>query len=154
MLTGMIAFVPRRTPGRATGYRGVLLTAAVLTAVTATMTGCSSAADDFSDSLKKAGFDHVKVEQDMENKSVYNKKKRKNETKKVLVAYDFDWTVNTDPDSATCAVELEHAAASSGSLTGAGWHIDEVNGTDVNDSPASPNPDAVRAYLKSHGIDC
>jgi hypothetical protein len=118
------------------------------------LAGCSSSADEYADSLEKAGFDHVKVEQDKEKKSVYNKKKKKNESKTVLVAYDFDWTVNTDSDPQTCVVELEHAANSSGSLTGNGWYIDEVNGKDVNDGPASPNPDAVRNYLKSKNIDC
>jgi hypothetical protein len=116
--------------------------------------GCSSSADEYADSLKKAGFDHVKVEQDKETKSVYNKKKKKNEKKSVVVAYDFDWKVSTDSDPATCEVELEHAANSSGALTGNGWYIDEVNGNDVSDSPASPNPDAVRTYLTSHNIDC
>mgnify|MGYP003789600693 CR=1 FL=1 len=104
--------------------------------------------------LRKAGFDHVEVEQDKETKTVYNKKKKKNEKKSEVVAYDFDWKVNTDADPATCTVELEHAATKSGSLTGNGWYIDEVNGTDVTDSPASPNPDAVRTYLGSHNIDC
>jgi hypothetical protein len=116
--------------------------------------GCSSSADEYADSLKKAGFDHVEVEKDEETKSVYNKKKKKNEKKKELVAYDFDWTVNTDSDANTCVVELEHAAAKSGALTGNGWYIDEVNGNDVTDSPNSPNPDAVRDYLSSHSIDC
>jgi hypothetical protein len=118
------------------------------------LAGCSSSADEYADSLEKAGFDHVKVEQDKETKSVYNKKKKKNEKKSVVVGYDFDWKVNTDSDATTCEVELEHAANSSGSLTGNGWYIDEVNGQDVNDSPASPNPDAVRSYLTSHNIDC
>jgi hypothetical protein len=134
--------------------RTVLLIATALTATTA-LAGCSSSAQDsYADSLKKAGFTDVKVERDMERKSVYNKKKKKNETKSVVVAYDFDWRVNTDSDDATCVVELEHAANSSGRLTGGRWYIDEVNGSDVNDSPASPNPDAVRAYLTSHNIDC
>ena len=118
------------------------------------LSGCSSSADEYADSLKKAGFDHVKVTQDKETKKVYNKKKKKNESKSEIVAYDFDWTVNTDSDGTTCVVELEHAASKSGSLTGNGWYIDEVNGNDVTDSPASPNPDAVREYLKSHNIDC
>lgn len=118
------------------------------------LSGCSSSADEYADSLKKAGFDHVEVTQDKETKSVYNKKKKKSESKKVLVAYDFDWTVNTDSDPTTCVVELEHAAKDSGALTGNGWYIDEVNGKDVTDSPASPNPDAVRTYVKSHNIDC
>ena len=127
---------------------------ALSSAVVVGLAGCSSASDDYADSLKKAGFDHVKVEQDKETKSVYNKKKKKNEKKSEVVAYDFDWKVNTDADPATCTVELEHAATKSGSLTGNGWYIDEVNGNDVSDSPASPNPDAVRNYLKSHNIDC
>jgi hypothetical protein len=118
------------------------------------LAGCSSSADEYADSLKKAGFDHVNVEQDKETKTVYNKKKKKNEKKSVVVGYDFDWKANTDSDPATCDVELEHAASSSGSLTGNGWYIDEVNGQDVSDSPASPNPDAVRNYLTSHNIDC
>ena len=118
------------------------------------LSGCSSSADEYADSLKKAGFDHVEVSQDKETKKVYNKKKKKNESKSEIVAYDFDWTVNTDSDGTTCVVELEHAASKSGSLTGNGWYIDEVNGNDVTDSPASPNPDAVREYLKSHNIDC
>jgi hypothetical protein len=116
--------------------------------------GCSSSGDEFADALEKAGFDNVKVVQDKETKSVYNKKKKKNERKTVVVAYDFDWKVSTDADPATCDVELEHAANSSGGLTGNGWYIDEVNGDDVTDSPPSPNPDAVRGYLKSHNIDC
>ena len=127
---------------------------ALSAAVALVLAGCSSAADEYADSLKKAGFDNVKVEQDKETKSVYNKKKKKNEKKNVLVGYDFEWKVNTDSDPATCTVELEHAAKSSGALTGNGWHIDEINGTDVDDSPDSPNPDAVRNYLKTHNIDC
>ncbi len=124
-------------------------------AVVAVLGGCgSSAGDDFADSLKKAGFTNVEVHQDKETKSVYNKKKKKSEKKSVVVGYDFDWKANTDSDPATCDVELEHAANASGSLTGNGWYIDEVNGKDVTDSPASPNPDAVRAYLTSHQIDC
>jgi hypothetical protein len=133
--------------------RSVVVAASVV-AVGLALGGCSSSADEYADSLKKAGFDHVKVEQDKESKSVYNKKKKKNEKKSVVVAYDFDWKVNTDADPATCEVELEHAANGSGDLTGNGWYIDEVNGKDVSDSPASPNPDAVRNYLKSHNIDC
>lgn len=126
----------------------------VLSAAAALMlAGCSSSADEFESKLKKAGFDHVSVEADTQSKTTYNKKKKKNETKKETVAYDFDWTVNTDADPATCEVELEHAA-SGGALTGGGWHIDEVNGNDVSDSPQSPNADAVRNYLKSHNIDC
>ena len=132
-----------------------LAVAVSVLAVAAALSGCgSSAGDDFADSLKKAGFTNVEVHQDKETKSVYNKKKKKNEKKKELVAYDFDWTVNTDSDAATCVVELEHAASKSGALTGNGWYIDEVNGNDVSDSPTSPNPDAVREYLKSHNIDC
>jgi hypothetical protein len=134
--------------------RRLVLVVATAVAAAAALAGCSAASDDFADSLKEAGFDHVNVVKDTESKSVYNKKKRKNETKSVLVAYDFDWTVNTDSDDATCVVELEHAADSGGKLRGDGWHIDEVNGTDVTDSPASPNADAVRAYLKGHNIDC
>jgi hypothetical protein len=130
-----------------------VLICTILVASTA-LAGCSSAEDEFSDSLEKAGFDHVKVERDVESKSVYNKKKKKNETKKVLVAYDFDWTVNTDSDGTTCEVELEHAANKSGNLTGNGWYIDEVNGKDVTDSPQSPGANAVRDYLKSHNVDC
>jgi hypothetical protein len=118
------------------------------------LSGCSSSADEYADSLKKAGFDHVKVTQDKETKKVYNKKKKKNESKSEIVAYDFDWTVNTDSDATTCVVELEHAASKSGSLTGNGWYIDEVDGNDVSDGPASPNPDAVRQYLTGHNIDC
>ena len=118
------------------------------------LAGCASSADEYADSLEKAGFDHVKVAQDKETKSVYNKKKKKNESKSEIVAYDFDWTVNTDSDGDTCVVELEHAAKDSGDLTGKGWYIDEVNGNDVDDSPNSPNPDAVKNYLKSHNIDC
>lgn len=130
----------------------------VLFALSATaallLSGCSSSEDEYADSLKKAGFDHVKVTQDKETKKVYNKKKKKNESKSEIVAYDFDWTVNTDADGTTCVVELEHAASKSGSLTGNGWYIDEVNGNDVTDSPTSPNPAAVREYLKSHNVDC
>jgi hypothetical protein len=125
-----------------------VVVAASVVAVGLALGGCSSSADEYADSLKKAGFDNVKVEQDKESKSVYNKKKKKNEKKNVVVAYDFDWKVGK------CTVELEHAANSSGGLTGNGWYIDEVNGKDVNDSPASPNPDAVRNYLQSHNIDC
>jgi hypothetical protein len=139
--------------------RGTLLVATVMAATVMTaaagLAGCSSSpADEFADSLKKAGFDHVEVVRDTESKSVYNKKKKKNETKNVLVAYDFDWKANTDADGTTCDVELEHAASSSGKLTGGRWYIDEVNGDDVTDSPASPNANAVRDYLKSHNIDC
>jgi basic membrane lipoprotein Med (substrate-binding protein (PBP1-ABC) superfamily) len=124
-------------------------------AIAAALGGCgSSAGDDFADSLEKAGFTNVEVHQDKETKSVYNKKKKKNEKKSVVVGYDFDWKANTDSDPATCDVELEHAASSSGSLTGNGWYIDEVNGKDVTDSPPSPNPDAVRNYLTSHQMDC
>lgn len=125
----------------------------VLTAALA-LTGCSSKSDQFADKLTKAGFDNVKVTQDKETKSVYNKKKKKNESKSELVAYDFDWKANADADPTTCEVELEHAASRSGNLTGRGWYIDEVNGKDVTDSPASPNPAAVRDYLTSHNIDC
>lgn len=126
----------------------------VLSAAALALTGCSSKSDEFADKLKKAGFDNVKVSQDKETKKVYNKKKNKNESKSEIVAYDFDWKVNTDSDPATCEVELEHAASKSGSLTGKGWYIDEVNGKDVTDSPTNPNPAAVREYLKSHNIDC
>lgn len=117
-----------------------------LSAAGLVLAGCSSSADTFADSLKKAGFDNVKVSEDKETKTVYNKKKKKNE-KKTEVAYDFDWTVNTDSDPSTCVVELE-------SESGKTWHIDEVNGNDINDGPASPKPDSVRDYLKSHNIDC
>jgi hypothetical protein len=126
----------------------LVVVAASVVGVALAVGGCSSSADEYADSLKKAGFDNVKVEQDKETKSVYNKKKKKTQKKSVVVAYDFDWKVGR------CTVELEHAASSSGGLTGNGWYIDEVNGNDVNDSPASPNPDAVRNYLKSHNIDC
>ncbi|GAA1040118.1 hypothetical protein GCM10009557_60500 [Virgisporangium ochraceum] len=118
------------------------------------LSACSSKSDAFADKLEKAGFDHVEVTQDKETKSVYNKKKKKNESKSELVAYDFDWKVNADADPATCEVELEHAASRNGNLTGNGWYIDEVDGKDVTDSPVSPNPDAVREYVKSHDIDC
>jgi hypothetical protein len=118
------------------------------------LTGCSSKTDGFEDKLKKAGFDNVEVTQDKETRSVYNKKKKKNESKSELVAYDFDWKANTDSDATTCEVELEHAVSRNGNLTGKGWYIDEVDGKDVTDSPASPNPDAVRTYLTSHNIDC
>jgi hypothetical protein len=131
----------------------VVVAASVLVVAVA-LGGCSSPGDEYADSLKKAGFDNVKVSADRESKSVYNKKKKKNEKKSVTVGYDFDWKVNTDADPATCTVELEHAASDSGGLTGNGWYIDEVNGNDVTDSPASPNPDAVKNYLKSHNIDC
>ena len=110
------------------------------------LAGCTSSADQYEESLKKAGFDNVKVSEDKETKTVYNKKKKKNE-KKTEIAYDFDWTVNTDSDPSTCVVELE-------SETGTSWYIDEIDGNDVSDSPSSPKPDGVRDYLKSHDIDC
>ncbi len=120
----------------------------VLSAAALALTGCSSKSDAFADKLKKAGFDNVEVTQDKETKKVSGKKKSE------IVAYDFDWKVNTDSDPATCEVELEHAASKNGNLTGKGWYIDEVDGKDVTDSPASPNPAAVRDYLTSHNIDC
>jgi hypothetical protein len=132
--------------------RYVLIALSAATALA--LSGCSSSSDEFADSLQKAGFDHVEVSQDKETKSVYNKKKKKTERKSVVVAYDFDWKANTDSDPATCVVELEHATDTSGNLTGNGWYIDEVDGKDVTDSPARPNPDAVRNYLKAHNIDC
>ena len=126
--------------------RLVVLTTALVGATA--LAGCSSAEDDFADDLKKAGFDHVKVVSDTESKTTYNKKKKKNETKKTVVAYDFDWKVSTDADPDTCEVEIEQTANSSG------WFIDEVNGKDVSDSPRSPNADAVRSYLTAHQVDC
>jgi predicted small lipoprotein YifL len=107
--------------------------------------GLKSGMQTYSDKLKNAGFDKVTASRDEEKSGKKNK----------LVAYDFDWTVNTDDDPATCTVELEYPAESGGSLTGDDWHIDEVNGDDITGWGAgSPDAQEVRRLLKEHGYDC
>ncbi|MBT8227047.1 MAG: hypothetical protein HKP61_19365 [Dactylosporangium sp.] len=112
--------------------------------------GCgTSGADAYADKLQQAGFDSVEVDRDVERSGTAKKKRKK------LVAYDFDWEVSTDNDPATCTVELEHPALSSGGLQGDHWHIDEVNGEDVSGwGTQSPDADTVRRLLREHGYDC
>jgi hypothetical protein len=121
---------------------------AVLTSAAAlTLVGCSfkPGSSVYNDKLKSAGFDTIVVDRDEE----------KSGKKKKLVAYDFDWVVNTDGDDKTCTVELEHPANSSGSLAGDDWHIDEVNGEDVSGwGTDSPDAATVRKLLTEHHYDC
>ena len=126
-----------------TSPRAALVVGMALLALTAC--GFKSGAAAFSDDLKGAGFDSVQVDRDEEKMG----------KKKQLVAYDFDWVVNTDDDSGTCTVELEHPAKPSGALKGNDWHIDEVNGDDVSGwGDGSPDADDVREMLNDHHYDC
>ncbi len=116
-----------------------------MVAVLVTAACGQSGAGIYAEKLRKAGFDHVSVTRDMEKVGA----------KKKLVAYDFDWRVNTDADPAACVVELEYPANPSGGLSGAHWHIDEVNDRDVSGwSNTSPDAATVRRLLGEHGIDC
>ena len=99
----------------------------------------------YRDKLTDAGYDNVTIDRDTE----------KSGKKSQLVAYDFDWEVNTDSDPSTCAVELEYPAKSSGKLKGDDWHVDEVNGDDVSGwGGDSPDADTVRQLLQQHHYDC
>lgn len=129
--------------------RVAFLTVATV-ALTLTAGGCGrqDPADAYRDKLTKAGFTSVTVHADEETTgSRKNRKKR-------IVAYDFDWVVNSDGDPATCTVELEHPGDSR-KLRGRHWHIDEVNGREVTGwGTNSPDPDTVRRLLQEHQFDC
>lgn len=127
--------------------RRVALPAVAAVAACLAASGCGSndPAETFRDKLIKAGYTSVTVEPDEE--SFGSRKKKK------IVAYDFDWVVNTDTDAKTCTVELEHPGSAS-QLKGKHWHVDEVNGKDVNWGRNSPGPDEVRRLLRQHNYDC
>jgi hypothetical protein len=131
-------------PVMTTGIRSWLAVVACVAALA--VAGCGkSGAGKYSDELETAGFQNVSVTRDEEGSG----------KRKKLVAYDFDVVVNTDGDDATCAVELEHPANSKGRLQGDQWHIDEVNGEDVNDwGTDSPDAAKVKQLLQEHGYDC
>lgn len=131
-------------PAMTTGIRSRLAVVACVAALA--LAGCGkSGAGKYSDELEGAGFQNVSVTRDEEGSG----------KKKKLVAYDFDVVVNTDGDDGICAVELEHPANSKGRLTGDEWHIDEVNGEDVNGWGAdSPDAAKVKQLLQEHGYDC
>lgn len=131
-------------PAMTTGMRSTLAAIACVAALA--IAGCGkSGAGKYTDELTDAGFQNVSVTRDEEGSG----------KKKKLVAYDFDMTVNADGDPQTCAVELEHPANAKGRLTGDGWHIDEVNGEDVDGWGAeSPDATKVEQLLREHGYDC
>jgi len=131
-------------PAMTTGIRSWLAVVACVAALT--VAGCGkSGAGKFGDGLEGAGFQNVSVTRDEEGSG----------KKKKLVAYDFDWPANTDGDPQTCTVELEHPANSNGRLKGDAWHIDEVNGEDVDGWGAgSPDAAKVKQLLQEHGYDC
>ncbi|MFD0743018.1 hypothetical protein ACFQ1L_15435 [Phytohabitans flavus] len=127
------------------GIRSTVVAVVALVAISVAGCGSRNGQAKFQEKLTGAGFDHVSVTRDEEGSG----------SKKALVAYDVDWPANTDGDDATCTVELEHPANKNGSLKGGDWHIDEVNGQDVNGwGGDSPNPATVRQLLQEHGFDC
>jgi len=131
-------------PAMTTGMRSWLGVVACVAALA--VAGCGkSGAGKYGDELEGAGFQNVSVTRDEQGSG----------KKKKLVAYDYDVVVNTDGDDATCSVELEHPASSNGRLKGDKWHIDEVNGEDV-DGWGAESPDAakVKQLLQEHGFDC
>ncbi|MEO3743641.1 hypothetical protein [Plantactinospora sp. B5E13] len=131
-----------------TGRVALLAVAAVSATLAVGGCGGGDPAQAYRDKLTRAGFTSVTVEADEESTGTRKKRKKR------VVAYDFDWVVNTDNDPQTCTVELEHPG-DSGELRGNHWHIDEVNGQDVNGWGAgSPNPDTVRRLLREHQYDC
>jgi hypothetical protein len=127
------------------GTKTSLVVTAALAVLLAAGCGGKGGQQKYEDKLTGAGFDNVSVTRDEEGSG----------KKKKLVAYDVDWPANTDGDPQTCTVELEHPANKSGSLKGEDWHVDEVNGTDVN-GWGSDSPDAakVQQLLRDHGYDC
>lgn len=144
----MAARQRKRTPGVV-----VAIGVAPFLIVAIALSGCGgeNGAEKFAGKLKAKEFGSLSVTADKEKRG----------SKKVLVAYDAHIAVNTDADPATCDVELENDANSSGGLADY-FDVDDVRDADGTDHdvendqtwPDNPTLSTVKAELSEHLIDC